>query len=177
VKGPLDIHRQLLAGDVPHEVVQLPRRISTAEELPDALDVLPQTCDVVHLLYADDTPWAVVLGAGATWSPIRLSRALRATRLRRAHPAETSVVTDYTPSLVSPLALPPSLSLLVDADFAAQDVIWVPTGETATAVRIRARDLLATTHALVDAVVDPCVIPLPAGDSGALPAHFSARAG
>ena len=37
MKGALDVHRALLAADVPHEVVRLDSRITEADELPRAL--------------------------------------------------------------------------------------------------------------------------------------------
>lgn len=175
--GPLDIHRLLLAADVPHEVVQLPRRVAAAEEIAEALGVPSRACAVVHVVFADSSPHAIVLAAGARWSPARLAAVLKAVELRVADPAETSAVTQYSAGLVSPLALPAGLPVLVDAALAAGEMVYLPTGETATALKMRTRDLLTATGALVDALAEPPSVFLAATPHEGRPVHFVTRAG
>lgn len=153
MRGAIDIHRRLLAADVAHEVLHLGRRVMAADDLPEALGVAPQHCAVVHLVIADGTtPVAVALPAGRGWAPTVLAAALDARAIRSAQPGETSAATEYTHGLVSPLALPPGLELLVDASLAGAEDVYTATGETATAVRIRGRDLVMATGARVCAL-------------------------
>ena len=37
MKDALDVHRSLLAREVPHEVIRLPRLVLSADEIPDAI--------------------------------------------------------------------------------------------------------------------------------------------
>ena len=163
MRGPLDVHRRLLGDDVPHEIVQLPRRITIAAELPDALGVPASACAIAHLVVADGRPHVLVLAAGSTWSARRVVRALRVRSVRRADAAETSAATEFTSGLVSPVGLPDGLPVLVDAEVARGDVVYTAVGETTTALKIRGRDLLTAAAATVDAIAEPPPEPAPAG--------------
>ena len=39
MRGALDVHRELLSRDVPHEVVRLPGRLLNADDLPRQLQL------------------------------------------------------------------------------------------------------------------------------------------
>ena len=61
MKGALDVHRELLARDVPHEIVRLRGSAAgTADDLPRALDVDPLACVAVRC-YITDVGFAAVL--------------------------------------------------------------------------------------------------------------------
>lgn len=179
MRGPLDVHRHLLAADVPHEIVHLGRRIASAHELADALGVAPAACAVAHVVMASGQAQVAVLAAGTTWSPSRLAHALRSPEVRAATAVEASALTDYSSGLVSPLALPAGIRVIVDAEVLRSDVVYAAAGETTTAVKVRSRDLVAAAGAVVDAIAEPTTDPLPgaAFDVGGFAGRFAVSAG
>lgn len=164
MKGALDVHQALLAADVPHEVVRLDSRVSSADELPRALD-LEQGCLAVRCyrasrrapasrasddpLSAGDAFAAVLVPAGSTPDPEALLTALSAVSVRPALPEEVNAATEFAAGLVSPVALPAGVELLVDAAVGATDVVYTAVGEGGLALGIRTRDLLLATGARV----------------------------
>jgi prolyl-tRNA editing enzyme YbaK/EbsC (Cys-tRNA(Pro) deacylase) len=161
VKGPLDLSRDLLAADVSHEFVRLPRRITAAEELPSVLGVRAEACVVVHVFETDTRPAAVALPAGYAVSPSAIARALRANELVAAAPMVTNALTDFTAGLVAPLGLPEDIQLLVDASLGVEPVLYTATGDGGTALKIRSRDLLRHVGARVDSFAAPHLVPVP----------------
>lgn len=168
MKGALDVHQALLAVDVPHEVVRLDTRISSADELPRALD-LTQGCLAVRCyratrrpdphravdeprLSAGDAFAAVLVPAGSTPDPEALLTALAAVSVRPALPEEVNTATEFAAGLVSPIGLPAGVELLVDAAIGGTDVVYTAVGEGGLALGIRTRDLLLTTGARVAAL-------------------------
>lgn len=162
MKGALDIHRELLARDVPHEIVRLPRAVLQADEIPDALGLDPTRCLTVRLFVGDGRLVAVAMPAGAVADHTDLGRQLGVGTLRPATAAETNQHTDYGAGLVSPLLLPDDVDLYVDASLAAYDVVYAPTGDTGTAIGIRTADLLGVTGGRLVHCAVPAVVVLPA---------------
>jgi prolyl-tRNA editing enzyme YbaK/EbsC (Cys-tRNA(Pro) deacylase) len=121
VRTALDVHRELLARDVPHEVVRVRRRLATADDLPAALG-LDAGCVAVRLYRVTRRPsraprpgWAAVLvPAGAVPDPAALLDALDAESVRPATGAETNSTTGYPAGLVSPVGLPADVEVLAD---------------------------------------------------------------
>jgi prolyl-tRNA editing enzyme YbaK/EbsC (Cys-tRNA(Pro) deacylase) len=149
VKGTLDIHRELLARDVAHEVIRLPRPVLDARELPEALGLPAERCAAVRVYQADETLAAVVLPCGQAADPARLLNLLGARSLRTAGPDLINSVTDFAAGLVSPLLLPPEVVVLIDAALTRVNVVYVPTGESGTALGIPSRDLVTLSRATV----------------------------
>jgi prolyl-tRNA editing enzyme YbaK/EbsC (Cys-tRNA(Pro) deacylase) len=153
VRGALDVHQALLAADVPHEIVRLDTRITSADELPRALG-LDAGCLAVRCYRAtgddgSDAFAAVLVPAGATPEPGALLLALAARAVRPALAGEVNLVTDCAAGLVTPVALPPQVVLLADAAVGGTDVVYTAVGEGGLALGIRTRDLLVTTGARV----------------------------
>lgn len=149
MKGALDIHRELLALDVPHEIVRLRRIALHGDELPDALGLDPDQCIVVRMYEADGRLIAVLVPAGRTPDPAAVLNAVGARALRPAPPDRVSVATDYAAGLVAPLLLPSGLRVLADETFLRSDVVYAPTGDTGTALGIHATDLVSLSGAQV----------------------------
>ena len=165
MRGALDVHHALLQADVAHSLLQLPRSISGADELPEVLGVPPQTCVSVRLFALGEAAaaWrpgdprrlapaeaaAVAVPAGTWPDLVLLARALGTSSLRSASPEEASAVTDCWAGLITPIGLPDGVVLLLDATLAHQELLHVPTGDTGTALRIDSRHLLAVTGARV----------------------------
>jgi prolyl-tRNA editing enzyme YbaK/EbsC (Cys-tRNA(Pro) deacylase) len=180
MKDALAIHRTLLEHEKPHEIVRLPRAISSADELPRVLGLSPRRCLAVRLFSvrgggdlhrprdlhrardlhrregAEHALVAVVVAAGVHPS----SEAVRAAAgVPLAVPAPAGVVnavTDYAAPLVAPLLLPGGVRVLVDRDVldgaSPDDSVHTATGEPWTALRLRAGDLLALCSGLPVAI-------------------------
>ncbi len=150
VKGAVDIHRALLACDVPHEIVRLPRVVLSADEIPDVLGLPRTRCVATRMYEADERLVGVVVRAGEVPHPDAVLAATGACSLRAASADTVNRVTDYAASLVSPLLLPPEVPVFADACLADVDVVYAPTGEGGTVVGIPLTALLVTAGARVD---------------------------
>jgi len=187
LKGALDVHRELLARDVPHEVVRLRSRLVTADDLPRVLQ-LERGCITVrcYVVEREDARSfaAVLVPSGAVPSPQLLLEALDACRVRPAGTDQVNAVTDYAAGLVSPVCLPDDVELLADTSLTGSAVSYCALGEGGVALGIRTRDLLAATGArtadLTGAAPDvapappaqrpqPVPYPEPARASGSVP--------
>lgn len=149
MKGALDIHRELLARDVPHEIVRLPRVVLHADEIPDALGLAPEQCVAVRMYVADGDLVAVAVPAGRTPDPTALLTMLGVRSVRTATAQEVNACTDFAAGLVSPVLLPDDVPLYADASIGASDVLYAPTGDTGTALGIRTGELFVVSGARV----------------------------
>lgn len=159
MKGPLDITRELLAAGVPHEIVRLPRAITSAAELPEVLDLPAASCISVQIYDADGIMYALAVPASTPTRPATLAAALGVPRVRPADANVINVITDFCAPLVSPVCLPPTVPLVVDASLGTTDVLYAPTGDSGTVLKIRTHDLLVHTRALVAALTGPAPLP------------------
>lgn len=150
MKGALDVHRELLARAVPHEMVRLPGRAMTADDLPRLLG-LTSGCVAVRCYEAvrhSGTAFvAVLVPAGRLPEPRALLDALGARSVRPACPGVVHSVTDFSAGLVPPVGLPPEVELLADTALGGSDVSYCPVGEGEVVLGIRTRDLLVATGA------------------------------
>jgi prolyl-tRNA editing enzyme YbaK/EbsC (Cys-tRNA(Pro) deacylase) len=153
MRGPMDVTRELLAVDVTHEIVHLPRRIDDAAELPEVLGLPGEACVAVRLYDADGALVAALLPADRAAATTALARAVAARAVRPAAPGRVIEATDSHPALVPPVGLPAGVALVADA--ALHDVVYAPTGDGSTALKIRRDDLLHLTGASLAALVEP----------------------
>jgi Cys-tRNA(Pro)/Cys-tRNA(Cys) deacylase len=149
MKDALDVHRSLLAREIPHEIVRLPRPVGSADEIPDALGLAPQRCVAVRMYVADDRPVAVIVRAGTTPHPGAVLTAARSRALRTARTEMVNDLTDFAAPLVSPFLLPDSVLILADACIGHTEVVYAPTGDGGTAVGIASQWLLRASRAAV----------------------------
>lgn len=158
MKGALDVHRELLARDVPHEMVRLRDRATTADDLPRLLG-LTRGCVAVRCYEVTreaGSAFAVVLvPAGRVPEPGALLQALRATAVAPARSDEVNARTDYAAGLVGPLCLPGQVELLADTALGDSEVCYCTVGEAEVVLGIRTRDLLVVTGARVAALTGP----------------------
>jgi Cys-tRNA(Pro)/Cys-tRNA(Cys) deacylase len=199
--GPLDIHQYLLAHDVHHEIVRLPRPAVSAETLAEVLDVSPRRCVAAqpfHAITPDGDVLVLLLvtademtrpGPGAGYAAA-LAELLRDSLGPTAvlTPAGADLVsshTDYLAGHLAPLLLPPdvivvAVQAVVDL---ATSVVYTATGDGGTALGIRAIDLLNLCRAvLLPHVGSPAagtVITVPAAANGQIelapkPIHLEA---
>ena len=158
MKGALDVHRELLARDVPHEMVRLPGRASSADDLPRLLGLADGcvTVRVYEVVRASGSSFAAVLvPSGSLPEPVSLLEALDARSVRPARPDVINAVTDYAAALVGPLCLPDGVELLADAALGSSDVCYCAVGEAEVVLGIRTRDLLVATGARVATLTGP----------------------
>jgi prolyl-tRNA editing enzyme YbaK/EbsC (Cys-tRNA(Pro) deacylase) len=149
MKDALAIHRWLLAHQVHHEIVRLPRPITRADELPETLSAAPERCLTVTVFEVATRIGgeAVVAVASPVANPPRPGAIGGLLGVRQVRPAPAHVVnaaTDYASGLVCPLLLPEALPVLIDDRLrASTDPLFTATGERHTALSIRALDLLS----------------------------------
>ena len=155
MKDALDVHRSLLAREIPHEIVRLPRPVASADEIPDAIGLAPQRCVVVRMYVADDRPIAVIVRAGTTPHPGAVLAAAQSRTLRTARPEAVNELTDFAAPLVSPFLLPDSVLVFADACIGHADVVYAPTGDSGTAVGIASRWMLTASRAAVSELCLP----------------------
>ena len=144
----LTLHRMLLENGIRHEIVQLPRMIASADQLPGVLALPAERCLAVRLYGVDGEYAAVIVRAGDV-PPLPLVCAV--TGGRSVHPASgdtVSSVTGYAAGLVAPLALPAGLRVYADDALPGPfgddaGVVYTATGETGTALGIGLPDVLA----------------------------------
>ena len=164
MKSALDVHRELLQRDVPHEVVRLRSRLLSADDLPRVL-ALERGCATVRCYVVEregETSFAAVLvPSGLVPSPALLLEALDACTVRPARPEQVNAATDFAAELVSPVCLPPDVELLADDRLTQDPVCYTALGEGGVALGIRTRDLLAATGARVVALTSPPDDPAP----------------
>ncbi len=164
MKGALDVHRALLADDVPHEMVRLRTTVlGNADDLPRALGVAASSCVAVRCYVTDTGPVAVAVRAGVVPAPAAVLDAVGARTMRPADADEVNAATDYAAGLVSPVCLPRDVTLLADAALGEVEVVYCPVGESGIALGIRTADLLRATGAKVTLLSS---LPMPPQEPG-----------
>ena len=155
MKDALDVHRSLLAREIPHEIVRLPRLVLSADEIPDVLDLPADRCVAVRLYQADDRLVAVIVRAGQLPHPGEVLAAVGARTLRTARAEVVNRITDFPAPLVSPVLLPDEVIVLADACVGHADVVYAPTGDGGTVLGIATRWLLTASRASVAELCEP----------------------
>ncbi|GAA3165522.1 hypothetical protein GCM10010466_65410 [Planomonospora alba] len=151
MKDALAIHRWLLTHQIHHEIVRLPRMLTSADELPEVLSVSPAACVGVTVFEVTTRigpeAVAVVAPVGAPPRPGAVGGVLDVRRVRPASAFTVNSATDYAAGLICPLLLPDTLTVLLDERLTRiGGPVHTPTGERRTALRIHADDLLGLVH-------------------------------
>ncbi len=176
MRGPLDIHQFLLAHDVHHEIVRLPRntaRPTGAVTLAQALGLPEHRCVAVHPFHAsttsadrltlllapadtaiDDAVMGQRLAKASTAGAVASHKSDSSDQcpaLVRAGAELVSRRTDYLADHVAPLLLPPDVDVVALQSLAdlATTVVYTPTGDSGTALGLRALDLIVLSRATV----------------------------
>jgi Cys-tRNA(Pro)/Cys-tRNA(Cys) deacylase len=162
--GPLDIHHYLLAHDVHHEVVRLPRPAASAQHLAEVLGLAPRRCLAVHPFHAmtadGDVLVLVLAPADVQPDPAVLTRQLAEVLLSELGPNTTfapagadlvSGRTDYLAGHLAPLLLPPEVHVVATQGVVelAASIVYTATGDGGTALGIAAADVLSLSRAIV----------------------------
>jgi prolyl-tRNA editing enzyme YbaK/EbsC (Cys-tRNA(Pro) deacylase) len=155
MKDALDVHRRLLAREVPHEIVRLPRFVLSADEIPTVLGLPAERVVVARLYDVDDQLTAVLVRAGEQPHPGAVLAALRARSMRAAAPSLVNAATDFAAGLVSPVLLPAAMPVLADSCVGHSDVVYTATGDGGTALGIPTRHLLVQSRAATTELCAP----------------------
>ena len=163
MKSALDVHRELLAAGVAHEMVRVRGSVQSADDLPLGLGVDRESCVAVRCYVASlpsghEAFVAVLVRAGDTPDPSSLLTALQAVAVRAATAGEVNTATDYAAPLVCPIGLDERVVLLADAALGSTDVLYTPTGESGVALGIHTRDLLVAAGARATALTAPPLV-------------------
>ncbi len=137
MKTALDIHQDLLARSVAHEVVRLPRPLTRADDLPDVAGLPAGRCAVVRIFLGEhDRLTAAVVPAGGQPDVAALMRVAETRVLAVPAPELVSRRTDYAAGLVSPFLLPEDIVVIADVALLDEPVVYTATGESGTALGI-----------------------------------------
>jgi prolyl-tRNA editing enzyme YbaK/EbsC (Cys-tRNA(Pro) deacylase) len=149
VRAALDVHQDLLARGMPHEVIRLRTRVASADDLPRVLDVpgcAAVRCYVVERAGGTSIA-ALLVPAGVVPDESVVCDALGAAAVRPASDDHVNAATGFAAGLVSPVGLPPDVEVLVDAALTSTDVVYCALGESGVALGIRIPDLLVASGA------------------------------
>ena len=150
MRAALDVHQDLLARGMPHEVIRLRNRVASADDLPRVLDV-PAGCAAVRCYTVERAGSsgfaALVVPAGVVPDETVVCDALVALVVRPATDDQVNGGTGFAAGLVCPVGLPSGVEVLVDDALTAHDVVYCALGESGVALGIRTPDLLVATGA------------------------------
>jgi prolyl-tRNA editing enzyme YbaK/EbsC (Cys-tRNA(Pro) deacylase) len=144
MKDALSIHRLLLERQTTHEIVRLRRPITSADELPEVLDLPAKRCFCTRLYVhqGSELLTAVIVTAGCHPPTSAVASALGVHAVCPAPADLINRATDYAADLVAPLMLPEDITMLVDQRAASvDDIVYTATGEACTALGIHTLDL------------------------------------
>lgn len=147
----LTLHHLMVESGTRHEIVHLPRAISSADQLPDALRLPPARCLAVRMYDAGGVLMAVIVHAGKVPSIEALCEVTGSRRVRPVFGYEVNTLTGYAAELVSPLGLPSGVEVYADEEVVCgiddDVVVYTATGESRTALGVRLLDLFAVLDA------------------------------
>jgi prolyl-tRNA editing enzyme YbaK/EbsC (Cys-tRNA(Pro) deacylase) len=152
MRSSIDVHNHLLADDVPHELSTLPGTLRDLAAAPDVLG-LPPGAVGQPTVFVDGRGVVVVLApAGSEIDDVGVAALLGREGLAPLAPDQAPGVTGYLLPFVPPVALEGDTTVLVDEQLAGQDVIYTAAGEPGVILKVRGRDLVKATSALVTRV-------------------------
>ncbi len=139
-----DVHDELAAKDIPHEIVHLPSSSKTAQLAATALGVdLGDVVKSLLFMLDDERPVLALVTGDATVEADVLARETGAARVRLARGREVREQTGYSPGAVSPCALATAIPVIADPGVFAPEIVYCGGGTTSTMLRIRSADLAA----------------------------------
>ncbi len=141
----LTLHHLLVESGTRHEIVHLPRAISSADQLPDVLRLPSSRCLAVRMYDAGGVFTAVIVHAGSEPDVQALREVTGSRRIRRAAGHRVNAITGYAAELVAPLGLPDGVEVYADENVVCgiddDLVVYTATGESGTALGVRLLDL------------------------------------
>ena len=155
----LTLHHLLIESGTQHEIVHLPRAVSSADQLPEVLRLPTRRCLAVRMYDVGGVLTAVIVRAGSAPSPEALREVTGSRCVKPLRGDLVNSVTGYAAELVAPLALPPGIEVYADEavvrDVDHDVVVYTATGESCTALGIRLLDLFTLLDAKPAALCEP----------------------
>jgi Cys-tRNA(Pro)/Cys-tRNA(Cys) deacylase len=149
VRSSVDVHNYLLDSDVPHELSSLPGPLRDLTDAPDVLG-LPAAAVGRPVVLGDGQGVVVALvPAGAQPDLEGVGALLRRPGLQPLAPDQAPLLTGYLLAAVPPVALECAAEVVIDERLAEQDVVYTTSGEAGVILKVRGRDLVKATNALV----------------------------
>jgi Ala-tRNA(Pro) deacylase len=149
VRTSVEVHNYLVERDIPHEVFLARGRLRSPEQIALVLDLPQDEVGKVVIYESDGAGVAAVLPVGCRALANRVQQAVDATNVRRATAARSVDITDFLPESIPPAGLPGGVLMVVDASMARDDVLYFPAGEPRAILKIRGKDLIRATDAVV----------------------------
>ncbi len=148
MRSSIDLHDDLTARGVAHEIVNLPSSSHTAQLAAEALGVPVGEVAKSLLFVLDDTrPVLALVSGDATVDAVALAREEGAAQIRLARSREVKELTGYPPGAVPPRSLATDLPVVADPGVFSPAVVYCGGGTTTTMLRIRSADLEALLQA------------------------------
>jgi prolyl-tRNA editing enzyme YbaK/EbsC (Cys-tRNA(Pro) deacylase) len=152
VRSSIDVHNNLLADDIPHELSQLSGALRDLSAAPAVLG-LPADAVARPTVLADQDGVVVILApANLTVGTRQVAELLGRGELRPVEPDEAPGLTGYLLQFVPPVAVEPPVTVVLDERIAHQDVVYTAAGEPGVILKVRGVDLVKITSAVVSSV-------------------------
>jgi len=148
VRSSIDVHNQLLADDVVHELSQLPGPLRDLSAAPSVLGLPPVAVARTTLLVDGDGCVVVLAPADAEVDTSSVAELL-GRELDPVPPDRAPGLTGYLLPFVPPVALECPATLVVDERVASQDVVYAAAGEPGVILKVHGADLIKATSAVV----------------------------
>ncbi|MDP8956342.1 MAG: YbaK/EbsC family protein [Actinomycetota bacterium] len=149
MRTSVDVHNYLVERDIPHEVFLARGRLRSPEQIALVLD-LPQDEVGKVVIYEGEGPSvAAVLPVGCRALANRVQQVVDTPNLHRATSARSAEITDFLADTIPPAGLPRRITIVVDESLARDDVLYFPGGEPRAVLKIRGKDLVTATRAIV----------------------------
>lgn len=139
-----DVHDELAAHDIPHEIVRLPSSTRSAPLAAEALGV-----DVGHVVKSllfvldEERPVLALVTGDATVDAEVLASETGAAQIRLARTREVRSWTGYHPGGVSPCALATDVPVVADPGVFMPETVYCGGGTETTMLKIRSAHLEA----------------------------------
>jgi Cys-tRNA(Pro) deacylase len=148
-----DVHDELAAKNVPHEILRLPSSSRSAQLAADGLGVaVGEVVKSLLFVLDDERPVLALVTGDATVDADALARGTGAAEARLARAREVRETTGYHPGAVSPCALATDVPVVADPAVFAAEVVYCGGGTETTMLKIRSADL--------DALLEPRRLPI-----------------
>ncbi|MFL6184831.1 MAG: aminoacyl-tRNA deacylase [Actinomycetes bacterium] len=149
MRSSIDVHNQLLADDVVHELSQLPGPLRDLSAAPSVLGLPPVAVARTTLLVDEDGCVVVLAPADAEVDTASVAELLGRLDLDPVPPDRAPGLTGYLLPFVPPVALECPTTLVVDERVASQDVVYTAAGEPGVILKVHGADLIKATSAVV----------------------------
>ena len=149
MRSSIDVHNHLLDEDVPHEISQLPGPLRDLTTAPGVLG-LPAEAVGRPTVLTDRKGCVVVLAPAHQEVDVRsVAELLDRKQLAPLAADRAPGLTGYLLGVTPPVGLACSAVVVLDECIAAQDVVYTGAGETGLILKVRGRDLVKATSAVV----------------------------